>query len=295
MIKHPCCLAALAGLLTMLGTTAAQPPALQVKSEDDRIVVTRRAGDLVLAVHNVRKDFRPYLHPLQAPDGKGVLTEFSPSHHKHQTGLYWGFTRVNGRDYFHNPGGDYWQLHEKRVLESTGTQAKWQTVYDLLGADKKPALTETQTWTLTDGGDHYTLDLEWRGKAVSDVVFGKYDYGGLFLRMPWTSKTGGQAVNSEGETGGQAEGKRARWVDVGMPVQGRDDWAHIVIMDHPRNDGHPLPWRVDGQLGVGPVRARLGEWKLAASETATIRYRMLVYTGKTDKDRVEASWKAFAR
>ena len=41
-------------------------------------------------------DHRPYLHPIISPDGKGVLTEYSPGHHKHQTGLYWGFTRING-------------------------------------------------------------------------------------------------------------------------------------------------------------------------------------------------------
>ena len=49
------------------------------------------------------------IHPIAAPDGKGLVTEFSPEHHKHQTGLYWGFTRLNGRDYFHNPTGDYWR------------------------------------------------------------------------------------------------------------------------------------------------------------------------------------------
>ena len=69
-----------------------------------------RAGrrDPILT-QNARPDARPYLHPIAAPDGKGVVTEFSPEHHKHQTGLYWGFTRVNGRDYFHNPQGDYWR------------------------------------------------------------------------------------------------------------------------------------------------------------------------------------------
>jgi len=67
-----------------------------------------RAGrrDPVLT-QNARPDARPYLHPIATPDGRGVVTEFSPGHHKHQTGLYWGFTRVDGRDYFHNPQKDY--------------------------------------------------------------------------------------------------------------------------------------------------------------------------------------------
>lgn len=69
-----------------------------------------RAGEQeAILTQNAREDLRPYVYPIVAPDGKGVLTENSPGHHTHQTGLYWGFTRVNDRDFFHNPGGDYWQ------------------------------------------------------------------------------------------------------------------------------------------------------------------------------------------
>ena len=62
-----------------------------------------------ILTQNARPDFRPFLHPIVAPDGKGVLTELSPAHHKHQTGLYWGLKQVNGRDYFHNPGAGFWR------------------------------------------------------------------------------------------------------------------------------------------------------------------------------------------
>ena len=81
-----------------------------------------RAGQAApILTQNAKPDARPYLHPIAAPDGKGVLTEFSPAHHKHQTGLYWGFTRVNGRDYFHNPDGKYW-----RRVSATVTQGRQQ-------------------------------------------------------------------------------------------------------------------------------------------------------------------------
>ena len=77
-----------------------------------------------ILIQNAKADFRPYIHPIAAPDGKGILTEYSPGHHKHQTGLYWGFTRVNGRDYFHNPSGDYWKRVSSRVLEAAGKEAE---------------------------------------------------------------------------------------------------------------------------------------------------------------------------
>jgi len=71
----------------------------------------------LLLTQNVKSDIRPYIHPIVAPDGKGVLTEFSPAHHKHQTGLYWGLKKVNGRDYFMNWKGDYWRRVSARIID----------------------------------------------------------------------------------------------------------------------------------------------------------------------------------
>jgi hypothetical protein len=293
-MKHHSALLILGLLLTSTcPAIAAEPAAYSAKVDGDRIVITRDGIDVPIVVQIARKDFRPYLHPITAPDGRGELTQYSPGHHKHQTGLYWGFTRVNGRDYFHHPGDGYWQLNAKQVVKGKGSAAGWQTSYDLIGADNKPVLTEVQTWTISASDNGYVLDLEWSGTARGEVTFSKYAYGGLFLRMPWARATGGTAINSEGLANGKAEGQRARWVDVGMPIKGRDNWGHIVIMDHPKNDGHPIAWRVDGQLGVGPCRARLGEWKLDDGATATFRHRFLIYTGKTDTERTERAWKAF--
>ncbi|MCH7752426.1 MAG: PmoA family protein [Planctomycetes bacterium] len=105
------------------------------------ISIFRSGEDKPILMQNARPDFRPYIHPIVAPDGRGVLTEYSPAHHPHQTGLYWGFTRVNGRDYFHHPKGDYWRRVLAMVLKPksspTDLNVRWQTVYDLLDADGK--------------------------------------------------------------------------------------------------------------------------------------------------------------
>ncbi len=82
---------------------------LSIVQEKHELSVYREGDQKPILIQHADPGFRPYIHPIAAPDGKGVLTEFSPSHHKHQTGLYWGFTNVNGRDYFHHP--------EKRILE----------------------------------------------------------------------------------------------------------------------------------------------------------------------------------
>ena len=276
------------------GVAAAADLSVRQDRESDQIGVYREGESQPIVVQVAREDFRPYLHPINSPDGKGTLTEYSPGHHRHQTGLYWGFTRLNGRDYFHHPEGDYWRRVSLKIDSATGPSVSWKTVYDLLDADGKAVLRETQQWTVRSQADHHVLDLSWQGKALVEIQVGQYDYGGLFLRMPWKTGLSGAAVNSAGQRNVEAEGQRAVWVDVGMQIEGRDDFGHVAILDHPDNSGFPLPWRVDGQLGVGPVRARLGSWEIDAGETETIRHRILVYTGDHDAERVMAAWKEYS-
>ena len=241
-----------------------------------------------------RPDFRPYLHPIVAPDGKGVLTEYSPGHHKHQTGLYWGFTRVNGRDYFHHPGGDYWRRVSAKVLKPKGSSVQWQTIYEMLDAKGEPQLVESQAWSMEVQDGEYVLDLNWSALAKTDITIGKYNYGGLFLRMPWKKGIDGRVFNSSRQANSRAEGQRSVWVDVGMKVPGRDDHAHIAIFDHPRNPGFPTAWRVDNQLGIGPASSRNGDWKIPKGRKASFRHRLLVYTGKLNDAELTKKWSGYS-
>ena len=272
---------------------------IETNDETDVISVFRsdNSGQAVL-VQNARSDFRPYIHPLLPPDGKGRLTEYSPGHHKHQTGLYWGFTSVNGRDYFHHPDGQYWRRVSARVVSAKGRSVAWETVYDLLGENGEAVMTETQKWKMhehdDDGKTEFILDLEWSGQARTEVTVGRYDYGGLFLRMPWRPDIPGEVVNTARQRNKRAEGQRAMWLDLGLQVEGREDLAHIAIFDHPENDGFPLPWRVDDQMGVGPVRARLGDWKFAKGEKKTVKHQFRVYTGALNDVGLTKKWGGFS-
>jgi putative membrane-bound dehydrogenase-like protein len=112
--------------------------------------------------------------------------------------------------------------------------------------------------------------------------------------MPWREGIAGRVINAARQQNERAEGQRAMWVDVGMQVEGRTDQVHIAVFDHPSNAGFPQPWRVDGQLGIGPVRARMGDWTIPAGGAEVIRHRLYVYTGeKTDIALTEA-WEAFS-
>lgn len=263
-------------------------------SQDGSFSVYRGQSPEPLLTQVAKADERPYIHPIVAPDGRGVLTEYRPKHHLHQTGLYWGLKRLNGRDYFMKWQGDYWRKVSARVLKQEGAQVKWQTVYDLLDSTGTAVLTETQNWTMQEQEGRFLMDLEWQGQARTDVTLGKFYVGGLFLRMPWTPQTPGEVINAAGQRNKEAEGQRAEWLDVGMQIQGRGDWAHFAIFDHPANKAFPTPWRVDGELGVGPSRQILGDWKIAKGESEVIRYRLVVYTGGFNQSAITRAWKQFS-
>lgn len=282
LLAHPC------------KSTSATEQILSVRYDEksETISVFRNDNELLLTQH-VAPTIRPYIHPIVAPDGKGILTEFSPAHHKHQTGLYWGLKKVNGRDYFMNWKEDYWRRISVNVIDQRSTSVKWQTTYDLLDENGNAILTETQTWSMQQVDEKFLLDLEWRGVAKKDITMEKFYVGGMFLRMPWREGIEGEVINSEGKRNSDAEGQRARWTDIGVQIDGRKDWAHVAIFEHPANAGFPNAWRVDNELGVGPSRQILGDWSIQNGKSEVIRYRLIVYTGAFDNTAITRLWNEF--
>jgi hypothetical protein len=249
-------------------------------------------GKAPILVENAYDDTRPYIYPMVAPDGKGLLTEFRPWHHPHQMGIFWGFKFVNGRDYFMKWQGDYYRKVSAAVVQPAGQQVKWKTVYDMLDDKGNTILTETQNWSLAAPEGRYILDLDWKGDAKANLAIAKYYVGGLFIRMPWHPGVRAEAVNSAGQRNQQAEAQRAKWVDMGIQVDGRDDLAHIAAFDNPDNHGFPTAWRVDSQFGFGPDRSS-SEWTLDKGQSEVLRYRLFVYTGAFDSAEVNREWAAF--
>ena len=310
--------------------------------EDGKILVYVDNNDEPIITQNSRQGHRPYIHPIVSPDGKGPITEYSPGHHKHQTGLYWGFTRINGnddlipegklyewvygrdfkkfqkpdgtwdkierspekkkeiakaagRDYFHNPGGKHWQLDSASVINAIGETVIWQTIYNMLDKDGNTIMVETQKWSMRIVDGKYILDLEWIGDAKVDITINKFDYGGMFLRMPWRSGMNAEVINALGHKDQQAEGQRAKWLDIGMQVEGRYDLAHIAIFDHQENRGYPTTWRVDGQFGIGPSRAINNDWSIKNGDSEIIHHELIVYTGELEISKMNDMWDTFVR
>ena len=111
--------------------------------------------------------------------------------------------------------------------------------------------------------------------------------------MPWKKGIKARVINSEGDINQKGEGKRAKWIDLGMEIQGLTNEGHIAIFDHPKNDGFPNMWRIDGQFGVGPARARSGSWKIEKGKTKSFLHRFLIYEGEHINEEIMEVWDAW--
>ena len=296
----------LISLSILLCSCSSQPPTEPEQSENAQItlrieqdeevqslLIYREGENVPILTQHAKADFRPYLHPIVAPDGKSLATAMGQDGYKNQTGVYWGFAQVNGRDYFQNPDGDYWQRADYKIVDTIGQKVKWQTVYHLLDESQTPILKETQNWTLEEKEGRFLISLEWRGEALTDITIGESNYGGLFLRIPWKEGIAVEVVNAARQKNKKADGQRAWWIDVATQVENRDDLLHIAIFDHPKNGGFPQPWSVDDQFGIGSARPQLGDWQISKGETEVIRNQLVVYPGELNDVELTKLWQSF--
>ena len=110
----------------------------------------------------------------------------------------------------------------------------------------------------------------------------------------------GNYLNSEGITGSDVWGKRARWVALSGSVKGKD--ITIVIFDNPKNVGYPTYWhaRDYGLFAANPLgQSVFSEGKeslnfsLAPGKQVTFSYRILVFSGKLTKENIEKEYSYF--
>jgi hypothetical protein len=99
----------------------------------------------------------------------------------------------------------------------------------------------------------WRLELGWSLRAGEALSVHAHAYGGPFLRMPFREMAGCRVINAPGHRDHECEQQPAAWVCVTMPIQGRDTPAGVMLSAHPTNDRATPKWRVDGELGVGPV------------------------------------------
>ena len=289
--------------------TCTAPATLLAADESPRIKLDRQEKKLIihtrlpgaeswsnLATYNIDPALRPYLHPLYDASGRVVLTQDRPDDHPWQHGIFTGFHRVNGFNYWKEDEGRQ-RFVRLLHLEQTPDSVTWTSLVELVAPNGGVVLEEENTITIhaPDSPDSYLIDFHLLLRAKEkEVHFGKFFVGGLSVRMPWDRANPRQThLNSEGLRGRAGEQKRAAWCTVERPFN--DQTFGIAIFDHPRNPNHPPAWRVDEQGLINPNVSGLHDWSIAAGEERRFHYQLLIYRGPATAEQLTTHFDQFTR
>jgi hypothetical protein len=258
-----------------------------------------------------------FIHPLYSPSGN-ILTRISPRDHYHHFGIWNPWTKVRIGDH----ETDFWNIGSKQgTVRFSGINSVIngpvyggfivkQDHIDFQG--RKPEeiaineLWDVRTWNMepVSGLKAYIVDLTTflSVAGTEPIVFVAYRYaGGIGFRATgeWNNRNS-TVLTSEGLTRKNADGSRARWVDINGEFMNKGN-SGIIFFSHPSNREHPEPMRVwpENQNGVGDVYfefcpTRHKDWELYPGNLYRLKYRMLVYDGKIDKATAERLWNDFA-
>jgi putative heme-binding domain-containing protein len=276
--------------------TATSNP-LKVEQTNNRLIVrasTPSGESIELVTYVMETNSRPYLHPVHDASGSVVLTEDKPADHPWQHGIFTGFHRVNGFNYWKEDEGRQRFVRLLDVKEASN-RISWRALVELVAPDGNVVMEEEDAITIhaPESPDAYIIDFDLLLRTKSQAVnFGKFFVGGLSVRMPWDKANPRQThLNSTGLRNRDCEQQRAAWCNVERPF-GNESFG-ITVFDHPVNANHPSSWRADEQGLINPNISALGDWTLGARETKLFRYRLLVSRGSATREQLAKSFETF--
>lgn len=267
--------------------------------------------------------------PLKNKNGERV-------DHPHHVGIWLNYGDVNGLDFWNNSDAipperakNYGTIYHEKVLKAESGKGKafLETMSAWKDNSGKQLLEEVSDFTFSVDGKTRIIDRTTRLKAVNGKVDITDNKEGMFairvtreLELPATGKVElvdshgnvteveasddniakGDYLSSEGITGGDVWGTRAKWMKLYGVVNG--EHVAIVIFDHPGNPGYPTYWHARG-YGLFAANT-LGQkifskgkeemnFSIANGETATFRYRLAVFSGEPTVEEINKMAKEF--
>jgi len=294
-------------------TVAASVQAAQFELEKTEEGVTVTLDGKLLTRYITKSGNKPILWPIIGPNGNEItraypMRDAGPNEradHPHHRSFWFTHGDVNGISFWHEGERTGEIVHNEFVRVEGGQNPVIVTRNDWNGPDGKKMCEDKRTLTFGVDGQSVWIDFDTTVKAtVGPVTFGDTKEGCCGVRVAGTMKTdakqGGKIVNCEGHADRAAWGKQAAWCDYHGPVEG--DVVGIAIMNHPKSFRFPTYWHVRtyGLFTANPfglsnfIKAEkgTGSHTLAAGESFTLNYRLLIHKGD-EKDGGVAE--AFAR
>lgn len=275
----------------------------------------------------------PYFHPLATLDG-AVLTDLRPDDHLWHRGLRFAWKQINGLDgYWTWPEGlelypeatGQTEVTAVRMTKGKDFSARFELELSYHPPGQPADLTEKRTILVSAPDAQGRYQIDWQGVftagargAVLDrtPIPGQPDgkpwggYAGLQLRLPQRENLAAWgllnseklAATSSPETVDKGKapslqdlhGQAARWLEVSVELVDGKKGA-VALLGHPGNLRHPAAWHVSSmphELIQTPLFH--APHTLAAGESLTFTYRVLVSSARSEAGFLDQQWQDFA-
>jgi hypothetical protein len=256
--------------------------------------------------------------------------------HPHQVGLWFNYGDVNGLDFWNNSEAikveersKYGAIRHTRIKSVTNgkTSGKLEVEMEWIAPDGAALLREETTFIFHAARNERAIDRITRLTALDkrvnfndnkEGVIGMRvsrqleqpsdkpevftDTSGKATAVPKLDNTGvtGLYHSSEGKTGDEVWGTRAKWTTLTGKI-GQESIT-LAILDHPKNPGFPTYWHARGYglFAANPLGQKaLSNGKealnftLEPKQSATFRYRVLIISGDSAPADMDARYARF--
>lgn len=276
------------------------------------------------AVLDIKK---PVLYPIMASTGTEITRGYPLNprpgervDHPHQLGLCFNYGHVNGYDFWNNSTAipeerrdRYGTIIHVSIDKLSGTKGMMVTSESWIDPSGKELLAETTEYHFIAEGNARIIDRITTLTATGDDVTMKdTKEGGFGIRVarqlelpskeeliltdsqgnPTTVKQmsnegiTGNYRSSEGITGEAVYATRGKWVNLYGTIG--NEKISVVMVDHPKNPGHPTYWHARGYglLLANPLGAAaysngkdVMNFSIPSGKSATFRFRLIVSSG----------------
>lgn len=302
---------------TVLALAAAFAPAqVTIEKHEDRYTVNI---DGELFTQYIFKGYdKPILYPVIGPHGISMtrnwpMAEAAPGEakdHPHHKALWFSHGNVNGIDFWAEGEGK----GKIASISPPSIRPDGTGKIDIAGrevlrdAQGKPVAHQHTFMTFGEAGTSRLIDFQIRISPASgpELTFGDTKEGTMAIRTrpELEINQGAKAINSEGVTGKEIWGKRAKWVDYSGVVDGKT--VGIAIFDHPSNPRHPTWWhaRDYGLIAANPFGIHdfekgqpkgAGDMKIPAGQSVTFRYRFVFHEGDAQTAGIGQMYEEYAK
>jgi len=256
---------------------------------------------------------KPFLHPLRSLSGipvtRGYPVEEIEGEIKDHTwhhGLWWAHGDINGVDFWRDLGPEKTGRIVVRSRPRTARDAL-ELSAELVTPQKQVLGSVLERFRFERRGANHLVDafISVRADRGIPLKLGDTEEGTFAIRLAdeFRLERGVTMTNSNGQSGRDIWGKRARWVDYSTTIRGQA--VGVIVLDHPANPKHPTYWhaRHYGLCSANPFgerdfekdKTRDGSVGVPAGGKLDFRYRVIIHPGRLNEIDPEALFQEFAR